>query len=178
MLAALLSRTRRELPVWLTGGATAFAMLVFIANANVAQRPMGLDDLKTATRLNEAAVDYIEAHKLTAPRIGIDRIQDFLNMGTVWVAYQERDLRRGPIRPGNSLGWIFSIEREQVLAALASSDIAFLSDNSDRPGVYPFHESIREHWPAMQEYAQKNMSLLAEGRVLGITYYVYARKRN
>jgi hypothetical protein len=176
--AALVSRTRQEAPAWLVGSAVTCAMLIFAVNASAAQRPLTVQELKTVSRLNAAAADYIEVNNLTAPRIGLDRVQDFLNSGTVWIEYQERDLRRRGIRPGNSLGSIFAIEQDRAIAALASSDIAFLSDNSDRPGVYPFHESMRDHWPAMQDYARKNMTLLAEGRVLGITYYVYVRKRS
>jgi hypothetical protein len=166
---------RRSLAGWTVTIGMAWAMLVFTANANINQHGMPLEDLRTVNRLNAAAADYIAENKLTAPRIAVDRVTDFLNGGTVWMVLLERDLRGVEVTPVASLGSIFEISREDALAALARTDVAFLSDEGGRNEVYPFHRSMREHWPAMNDYAEKNMSLLTTGKVVGLTFRLYVR---
>jgi len=151
------------------------AIFGFTANANVNQHAMPLEDLRTVNRLNTAAADYIVANKLTRPQIGVDRVVDFLNGGTVWIVMLERDLRAPAVTPVGSLGSIFEISREDALAALAKTDIAFLSDKGGGKEAYPFHRSMGEHWSAMNEYAEKNMQLLTTGKVTGVTFRVYVR---
>lgn len=78
---------------------------------------------------------------------------------------------------GTSLGNIFAISTTDALASLRTSDIVVLSDQfKGRDVPYPFNQSMKESWPALDQYAEANLRQIASGTILDIPYRVFANR--
>lgn len=128
--------------------------------------------------LNEAIVRFVFDNHLVGPRISLDRVADYLNIGTLELYGYERYRRLINYAPRFGIGpyGIFATPRDTALQLISESDIVVLTDPVlAREHPYPMNTKIKEYWGEMQRWAKDNLFLVVSENIAGIPYEVFAK---
>jgi MFS family permease len=159
---------------WTTYFFLAVGAVSFVTNASSRRLDISSADQAEIQKLNLAIGAYCA--DLERPRIAFDRLTDYLNGATLRYYFRQQ---YGPTRPPpafvESLAGIFTVQREQALSAIKSSDVVVLTDKTTGRGKGPFDTAIIAYWDAIDDFAEKNLAPLATGTVNGIPYRVFVR---
>jgi hypothetical protein len=159
---------------WTTYFFLAVGAVAFVTDASSRRLDISSADQAEIVKLNLAIAAYCA--DLERPRIAFDRLADYLNGPTLRYYFRQQ---YGPTRPPpafvESLAGIFTVQREQALSAIKSSDVVVLTDKTTRRGKGPFDTAIIEYWDAIDDFAEKNLTVLAAATVDGIPYRVFVR---
>jgi hypothetical protein len=153
------------------------ALAVFLSHATAPQHFMSRADLQTVDRLASEVTKYVAASGIDTPSFAFDRVDDYLNVPMIRLRYLEAsDPRRPtPMNMVGSMGGIFAISTDAAIQAVKSSDVVVITDQfKGRETPYPFNESMKESWPQIAEYAEKNLLEIASGRISDIPYRIFA----
>jgi hypothetical protein len=159
---------------WTTYFFLAVGAVAFVTNASSRRLDISSADQTEIQKLNLTIA--ASCADLERPIIAFDRLTDYLNGSTLRYYFRQQ---YGPNRPaptfGENLAGIFTVPREQALSAIKSSDVVVLTDKTTRRGKGPFDTAIIEYWDAIDDFAERNLTPLANGTVNGIPYRVFVR---
>jgi len=189
--AAIVSRLSRYLGnllgsisvrrLWSVGASVMvlLAMFAFAKRGLATRIDMPRADLERIDQINAAIGHYVLENGLRQPRVSIDRVEDFLNVGTLRLSIYEHQHRLVDFDPlfGHGIYGIFATPREVVLSLFATSDIIILTDPvKGREAPYPINSKIREYWDELRDWTIQNRILLFSTDILNIPHEVYVRR--
>jgi hypothetical protein len=134
-------------------------------------------DLRQVTEINEAIDRYLIQYSPLHPTISIDRVTDYLNLGTVILFGFERYHRLIELSPrfGHSIYGIFAVPHDIAMKLFTGSDIIVLTDPVRGRTGYPTDEKIVEYWDEVNAWTRQNRTLLYSANIFGVPYAVYVR---
>jgi hypothetical protein len=116
-------------------------------------------------------------HALPQPSISIDRVTDYLNLGTVILFGFERYHKLINLSPhfGHSIYGIFAVPRDVALKLFKESDIIVLTDPTLGRTGYPTDKKIVEYWDEVNAWTRMNRTLIYSSVIFGVPHAVYVR---
>jgi hypothetical protein len=158
-------------------GITYFIMasgaVAFLVNASAPRFDLFPSDQAEIERLNKAFATSMKS--FDNPKIAFDRTDPYLNYATATFYFRQIYGRAAPAA-SQSLGGIFTVQRDDALAAVRSSDIIVLSDKSLKRGQFPFEKNISQYWDALDDYAIHNLTLLCSGVIANVPHRIFVRQ--
>jgi hypothetical protein len=157
----------------LTVGCVVVAMAIFLANGTASQHNLSRSDLVRVNNVNKAIASYIIDHAIANPSISFDRIDEYLNAGTIQVYGYEVWRRFIDIVPKTH--GMFAIPRDKAMKLVQDSDIVVLSDPvlGREFSHYPMDTKIREYWSDLRQWTEANLALLYTTNINGIPFRVF-----
>ena len=155
------------------------AMFAFAKRGLATRIDMPRADLERIDQINAAIGHYVLENGLRQPRVSIDRVEDFLNVGALRLSIYEHQHRLVDFDPlfGHGIYGIFATPREVVLSLFATSDIIILTDPvKGREAPYPINTKIREYWDELRDWTIQNRIFLFSTDILNIPHEVYVRR--
>lgn len=138
-------------------------------------------DLRQVTEINEVIDRYLIEYAPPRPSISIDRVTDYLNLGTVILfGFERYHVLFTDLSPhfGHSIYGIFAVPRDTALKLFEESDIIVLTDPvRGRPG-YPTDKKIGEYWDEVSTWTRANRTLIYSAVIFGVPHAVYVRIPN
>jgi len=160
----------------LTVAALTVGFSAMLLHANARQHSLPRSDLRAINALNEAIADYAIRLNRPEPAMSLDRIIDYVNIGTVAVSAYERDRAIVKFRRGMLGDDIFAVPRDEALKMAADSDILVLTDpQRGHETPYPFNAGIKSYWDDLHKFANDNMMPLVERDIEGIPHRAYVK---
>lgn len=150
----------------------------FLGNSAVDTNGVPRADRERIVRLNEAIVRYAQERGVTNPKLSVDRVADYINVGTLELYGYEsfRRIANFSGHFGHGGYGIFATSREDALRLIGNSDIVVLTDaHLDRAHPYPMNAKIKEYWGELWQWANENLTLVLKEDVLGIPHHVFMR---
>lgn len=137
-------------------------------------------DLLRITEINEVIDRYLIQTPLAHPSISIDRVTDYLNLGTVILFGFEKYHRLISLSPnfGHSIYGIFEVPRETALKLFLDSDVIVLTDPVRGRTGYPTDKKIIEYWNEVRDWTRQNRTLIYSANIFGVPHDVYVRDTN
>jgi hypothetical protein len=137
---------------------------------------MPRSDLEDIRAINEIIAAEAVRSGRGELKLSIDRIVDYLNVGTVALTAYERFRQSVNLRRGLLGDDIFAVSREEALRLLADSDFFVLSDPTrGRESPYPMNAEIPKYWNDLRNWALRNMVMLDKREIAGIPYQVFEK---
>lgn len=154
-------------------GCVIVAMAIFLANGTASQHNLSRSDLVRVNNVNQAIAGYIIDHAISNPRISFDRVDEYLNAGTIQVRGYELWRRFIDIVPKIYGTW--AMPRDEAMKLVQDSDIVILSDPvlGREFSHYPMDTKIREYWSELQQWTEANLARLYTTNINGIPFCVF-----
>lgn len=142
--------------------------------------PRPASDLRRVTEINDVIDRYLIQYSPPRPTISIDRVTDYLNLGTVILFGFERYHRLIELSPnfGHSIYGIFAVPRDVAMTLFMDSDIIVLTDPIRGRSGYPTDGKIVEYWHEVDVWTRQNRTLLYSTELFGVPHAVYVRYPN
>jgi len=151
------------------------AIAEFLVHGSADQRQMSRLELERIREVTEAIAQYAVENEILEPRMAIDRVVDYLNIGTIELEAFERFGRRLTFRAGLDYDFM-PTPRDVALDIVGDSDIVVLTDPVlGRAQPYPMNVAIREYWDDMRKLTIQRAVPLISRDILGIPHQVYVR---
>jgi hypothetical protein len=163
-------------PVMARVGIFIFSFSAFLTNASVRQHEMPRSDLEEVRSINELIASAAIKNGSREFTMSIDRVVDYLNIGTVALAAYEHYRQRLNFRRGMLGDDIVATPREDALGLVEDSDVFVLTDPArGRESPYPMNVEIQKYWNDLRLYALQNMVTLGSREISGISHQVFAK---
>jgi hypothetical protein len=171
------SRTIKvSFPVMACVGIFIFSFSAFLTHASVRQHEMPRSDLEEVRSINELIASAAINNGSRELTMSIDRVVDYLNIGTVALAAYEHFRQRLNFRRGMLGDGIFATSREDALRLVEDSDFFVLTDPArGRESPYPMNVEIQKYWNDLRLWALQNMVILGGREISGISHQVFAK---
>lgn len=148
----------------------------FLTHASVRQHEMPRGDLEEVGSINELIASAAIKNGSREFAMSIDRVVDYLNIGTVALAAYEHFHQRLNFRRGMLGDDIFATPREDALRLVKDSDVFVLTDPTrGRESPYPMNVEIQKYWNDLRLCALQNMVILGSREISGISHQVFAK---
>lgn len=158
----------------LCAGFLAVAIGSFIFHNAKSHHGLSRPDLDRVKEINTKIVQFILDSGLRNPKASFDRVEDFLNPGTIDLYAYETVRRPTHVVPGYMT--IFAIPRDDALNLFQSSDVIVLSDRTKRrEHPYPMNAKIQEYWDEINTLAADRFKLLLSTSIAGLPFKVFVK---